>query len=57
MTAGGWSSPTMPARYTRGIWQTRGAVARYYGSKRHQGVLGSPGLNLFQLQVVDNRRA
>ena len=31
MTAGRWSSPTMPARYTRGELAGRGAVARYYG--------------------------
>ena len=32
MTAGRWSSPTMPARYTRGEMAARGAVARYYQS-------------------------
>ena len=26
-----WSSPTMPARYTQGEMDERGAVARYYG--------------------------
>ena len=31
MTAGRWSSPTMPARYTRAELAGRGAVARYYG--------------------------
>ena len=31
MTAGRWSSPTMPARYTRSQLAGRGAVARYYG--------------------------
>ena len=31
MTAGRWSSPTMPARYTRAQLAGRGAVARYYG--------------------------
>ena len=32
MTAGRWSSPTMPARYTRSELAARGAVARYYQS-------------------------
>ena len=32
MTAGRWSSPTMPARYTRAELAGRGAVARYYGT-------------------------
>ena len=32
MTAGRWTSPTMPARYTRGELAGRGAVARYYGA-------------------------
>ena len=31
MTAGRWTSPTMPARYTRAELAGRGAVARYYG--------------------------
>ena len=31
MTAGRWSSPTMPARYTRAQLAGRGAAARYYG--------------------------
>ena len=31
MTADRWTSPTMPARYTRGEIAGRGAVARYYG--------------------------
>ena len=31
MTAGRWSSPTMPSRYTRAELARRGAVARYYG--------------------------
>ena len=31
MTAGRWSSPTIPARYTRAQLAGRGAVARYYG--------------------------
>ena len=31
MTAGRWSSPTMPARYTWAQLAGRGAVARYYG--------------------------
>ena len=30
MQAGRWSSPTMPARYTRRVEASRGAVARYY---------------------------
>ena len=30
MTAGGWDSPTMPARYTEAQAAGRGAVARYY---------------------------
>ena len=33
MTAGRWSSPTMPARYTRNEAAARGAVARYYGNR------------------------
>ena len=32
MTAGRWTSPTMPARYTRGELAGRGAVARNYGA-------------------------
>ncbi len=33
MTAGRWSSPTMPARYTRNEAAARGAVARYYANR------------------------
>ena len=33
MTAGRWRSPRMPALYTRNERVTRGAVARYYGSR------------------------
>ncbi len=33
MTAGRWSSPTMPARYTRNEAAARGAVARYYSNR------------------------
>ena len=33
MTAGRWSSPTMPARYTRNEAAARGAVARYYAQR------------------------
>ena len=32
MTAGRWTSPTMPARYTRGELAGRGAVARHYAA-------------------------
>ena len=34
MAAGGWSTPSMVARYTAGLAAQRGAVARYYGAKR-----------------------
>lgn len=33
MTAGRWSSPTMPVRYTRNESAARSAVARYYSQK------------------------
>ncbi|MCY4578837.1 MAG: hypothetical protein OXD31_07290 [Chloroflexi bacterium] len=33
MTAGRWSSPRMPALYTRNETVARGAVAHYYGSR------------------------
>ena len=41
---------------------TRGAVARYYGSKRQEGVrhrlvLGPTRLHFLQLEVVNNRLA
>lgn len=34
MAAGGWSTPSMVARYTAGLAAQRGAVARYYGARR-----------------------
>ena len=34
MAAGGWSTPSMVARYTAGLAAQRGAVARYYGAQR-----------------------
>ena len=37
MTAGRWSSPTMPARYTRNEAAARGAVAKYYAQKGGRG--------------------
>ena len=33
MTAGRWSSPTMPTRYTWAQLAWRGAVAKYYGNR------------------------
>ena len=35
MTAGRWRSPTMPALYTRNETAGRGAVAEFYGDRRH----------------------
>lgn len=34
MTAAGWTSPTMPSRYTRKLSAARGAVARFYQRAR-----------------------
>ncbi len=45
MTAGRWRSPRMPALYTRNERVTRGAVARYYGSRsKFSGEEEKPGM-------------
>ena len=40
MTAGRWRSPTMPALYTRNETAGRGAVAQFYGDRRHASGAG-----------------
>ena len=41
MTAGRWSSPTMPALYTRNEAAAKGAVAEYYGAASNKGAIES----------------